>query len=105
MSLAQGPFSTAYKALLTTVRSKYPDALILCAIGPMLYGTGLSSATSYITAAVADVNAAGDPKVKVLNLGQQDASKGTGCDWHPNVAENQRMAELLIQELRASLGW
>jgi lysophospholipase L1-like esterase len=105
MSLAQEPFTTAYKALLATVRGKYPDALILCAIGPLLYGTGLMNATSYINAVVADVNAAGDAKVKALNFGQQDASKGTGCDWHPSAAENQRMADLLVQELRAALSW
>ncbi len=105
MSLGQSAFSSSYKALLTKVRSKYPDALILCGIGSLLYGTGLSNATSYIGAVVAEANAAGDPKVKVLNFGQQDASKGTGCDWHPNVTENQRMADLLVKELRASLNW
>ena len=105
MTLAQSAFSAPYKALLASVRSKYPDALILCAIGPLLYGTGLSNATSYINAVVAEVNAAGDPRVKVMNFGQQDAAKGTGCDWHPNVVENQRMADILVQELRATLGW
>jgi hypothetical protein len=30
---------------------------------------------------------------------------GTGCDWHPNSSEHQRMAELLVTELRAELGW
>jgi len=105
MALGQSAFSGSYKALLASVRGKYPDALILCAIGPLLYGTGLSNATSYITAVVAEVNAAGDQKVKVLNFGQQDATKGTGCDWHPNVNENQRMADLLVTELRTSLGW
>jgi hypothetical protein len=105
MSLAEAPFSTAYKAFISTVRGKYPDAYIYCAIGPLLYSTGLTNATAYINALVADVNAAGDTKVKVLNFGQQDSSKGTGCSYHPNATENQRMADLLVQELRSSLGW
>lgn len=105
MALAQSAFSAPYKALLASVRSKYPDALILCGIGPLLYGSGLSNATSYINAIVAEVNAAGDPNVKVMNFGQQDATKGTGCDWHPNATENQRMADILVRELRATLGW
>ena len=105
MGLGQSAFSDSYRALLASVRSKYPDALILCAIGPLLYGTGLSNATSYINAVVAEANAAGDAKIKVLNFGQQDATKGTGCDWHPNVNENQRMADLLVKELRMSLSW
>lgn len=105
MSLDQAAFSGAYEAFLATVRSTYPEALILCAIGPMLYGTGLSNATAYINALVTKVNAAGDAKVKVLDFGQQNASNGTGCHWHPNAIENQRLAGILVTELRASLGW
>jgi endoglucanase len=105
MSLPESSFSTAYKAFVGTVHEKYPDALILCAIGPLLYGTGLTNATAYINALVTELNAAGNQKVKVLDFGQQNASLGTGCDWHPNVAENQRMADLLTKELRNSLGW
>lgn len=105
MSLDQGSFSTAYEALLETVRDKYPDALILCAIGPLLYGTGLTNARAYINAVVTAAQGAGDTKIEVLDFGQQDSSKGTGCDYHPNVAENQRMAEMLVAKLRSSLGW
>jgi lysophospholipase L1-like esterase len=105
MNLAEAPFTTAYKALITTVREKYPKALILCAVGPLLYGPGLTSARAYINAVVTSVTGAGDKNVKVLDFGQQDASKGTGCDWHPSAAENQRMGELLAKELRMSLGW
>jgi hypothetical protein len=105
MALAEAPFSNAYKAFIGTVRDQYPDAVILCAIGSLLYGTGLTNATAYIEAVVAELNGAGDQKVKVLNFGQQNASLGTGCDWHPSVAENERMADLLAAELRNSLGW
>jgi lysophospholipase L1-like esterase len=105
MSLGQSAFSTAYSGFLTTVRSKYPDALILCAIGPLLYGTGLTNATTYINAIVQDANQKGDSKIKVLDFGSQDASQGTGCDWHPNTAEQQRMADILSAELKKSLGW
>jgi hypothetical protein len=41
----------------------------------------------------------------LLDLGTQDALAGTGCSWHPNVAEDARMAALLAAELKASLGW
>lgn len=105
MMLGSAEFSDAYSALVAQARSKYPDALIYCAVGPMLYGTGLSNARSYLQALVADKNSKGDAKLKLLDFGQQDASKGTGCDWHPSVAENQRMAEQLTQELKQALGW
>jgi lysophospholipase L1-like esterase len=105
MALGEAAFSGAYRAFLGTVRAKYPAALILCAIGPLLYGTGLTNATAYINALVAEANQNGDQNVKVLDFGQQNASLGTGCDWHPNVAENQRMADRLVTELEQALGW
>jgi hypothetical protein len=105
MNLGQSDFSNAYSAFLATVRGKYPDALVLCAVGPLLYGTGLTNATSYITAVVQAANQKGDQKVKLLNFGSQDATKGTGCDWHPNAAEQKRMADILTSELKTSLGW
>jgi hypothetical protein len=105
MNLGQTEFSNAYTAFLGAVRGKYPDALILCAIGPLLYGAGLANAKAYIPALVQALNAAGDTKIKVLDLGGQNASQGTGCDWHPNTTEHQRMAGVLVTELKASLGW
>jgi hypothetical protein len=105
MNLGQTEFSTAYSAFLSTVRKKYPDALILCAIGSLLYGTGLTNATTYINAVVQAANQSGDQNVKVLNFGSQDASQGTGCDWHPNVAEQQRMGDILTAELKKDFSW
>lgn len=105
MSLGQSDFSNAYTAFIATIRGKYPDALILCAVGPLLYGTGLTNATAYITAIVQGANQKGDQKVKLLNFGSQDATKGTGCDWHPNATEQKRMADILTSELKSSLGW
>jgi hypothetical protein len=98
-------FQTAYTAFLTTIRGKYPDAVIFCAIGPLLFGDGLVNATKYITAVVANANANGDSKVQVLDFGQQDATKGTGCDYHPNVAEHMVMADTLVAAVRAAVGW
>jgi lysophospholipase L1-like esterase len=105
MNLVADAFTAPYAAFVATVREKYPDAFIYCAVGPMLYGTGLSNARTYITDLVASVNASGDSKVKSLDFGQQNGLLGTGCDWHPNESEHQRMAELLEAVLRADLGW
>jgi len=105
MTLGSDAFTTAYRAFLATVRGKYSHAWIYCAIGSLLYGTGLTNATTYINALVATANAGGDTKVKVLNFGQQDTSLGTGCDYHPSAVEHQRMAGILTNELRSTLGW
>jgi len=104
-NLTADKFKPAYSAFLATIREKYPDALILCAVGSMLSGTDRSNAVMYINELVASRSAQGDDKVKLLDLGTQDALKGTGCSWHPNVTEDARMAGLLAAELKSSLGW
>jgi hypothetical protein len=104
-NLTADKFKPAYSAFLATVRDEYPDALILCAVGSMLSGADRNNALMYINELVAERSAQGDQKVKLLDLGTQDALKGTGCSWHPNVAEDARMAGLLAAELKSSLGW
>jgi hypothetical protein len=71
----------------------------------MLGGVDRTNALMYLQELVASRADQGDKKVKVLDLGTQDALKGTGCSWHPNVAEDARMAGLLAAELKSSLGW
>ena len=105
MNLTAEEFTPPFKAFIATVREKYPDAWIYAAIGPLLYQAGLANARAYINAMVVDLNAAGDTKVKVLDFGQQNSLLGTGCDYHPNATENQRMADLLVTRLRSDLTW
>ncbi len=104
-NLTADKFKPAYSAFLSSVRTKYPAALVLCAVGSMMSGTDRDNAVKFINELVADRAAQGDAKVKLLDLGTQDVLKGTGCAWHPNVAEDQRMAALLAAELKSSLGW
>jgi hypothetical protein len=104
-NLTADKFKPAYAAFLTVVRGKYPDALILCAVGSMLGGTDRDNAVQYLTDIIKERAGKGDTKVKLLDLGTQDVLKGTGCTWHPNIAEDQRMAALLSAELKSSLGW
>ncbi|HZU85359.1 MAG TPA: endo-1,4-beta-glucanase, partial [Polyangiaceae bacterium] len=90
---------------IATVRGNYPDAWIFCTVGPLLYGTGLTMATSYIQDVVAAAHASGDMKVQFVDFGQQNTSLGTGCQYHPNTTEHQAMANKLVAALRTSLGW
>jgi hypothetical protein len=101
-NLTAEKYKPAYTAFVTTIREKYPDALILCALGSMLSGTNRDNAEQYLNEIVDEL---GDDKVKFLDLGTQDVLQGTGCAWHPNVAEDARMAGLLEAELKASLDW
>jgi lysophospholipase L1-like esterase len=105
------PFPAAYLAFVRDVRARYPDAYILCVLGPMLTDTwpedrkALTTARQGITAAVAALTADGDAALGFLELPPQDGSTGFGCDWHPSVATHARMASALEAALRARLGW
>jgi endoglucanase len=104
-NLTADKFKPAYAAFVGKVREKYPNALILCAVGSMLGDADHALAVEFLKSIADERESNGDTRVKVLDLGTQDALKGTGCSWHPNVAEDQRMADLLVKELRASLSW
>ena len=101
---SQVEFETAYAALLERIRTAYPDALILCTLGP---GSGGDHAIffGYIENVVQARIAQGDTKVTSFVLPATDANDGFGCDWHPSLATHERMAEALVAALRAELGW
>lgn len=103
------PYETAYKSFIATVRSHYPDAWIFLTIGSMTGEPGLSQVKAHLANVVAAGAATGDQKLASFDLGVQnmgaDGSVPTGCDWHPNVADHQRMAGILQQQLSAKLGW
>ncbi len=98
------PYATALGAFVDTVRSKYPNAWIFCALGTMLGNPSHDQASAYINSVV-QAHRSDAGKVAFVDFGIQDALKGTGCDWHPNTAEDQRMANLLVPAIKQKLGW
>jgi hypothetical protein len=98
------PYVMALGTFADTVRSRYPAAWIFFAVGTMYsavqHGKALSYAQSVVNARGGD-----NGKVAAVDLGSQDALQGTGCDWHPSAAEDQRMADILVPVLKQKLGW
>jgi hypothetical protein len=96
-------FKDALKKLVTTVRTKYPNAWIFPLSGPMTDNNSRMLLGNYIKMGIAEL---GDPKVFYVDIGTQDAcNKPTGCGWHPSVAEHKRIADLLTPVLKSKLGW
>ncbi|KAH9816992.1 SGNH/GDSL hydrolase family protein [Teratosphaeria destructans] len=99
-------FQGAYQKLLAQVRGKYPDALIFCALGPLMSDTypagqkALSTARKDIQSALKSAN---DDKVFFVEFPPQGAD--VGCDYHPNVATQAAMAEQLAEAIGAKTGW
>ncbi|MEY4551336.1 MAG: hypothetical protein RL685_7531 [Pseudomonadota bacterium] len=101
----QAEFETAFGTLLERIRSGYPEALILATVGPLLNGTDLSTARSYIANVVQARNTAGDARVKSFELAPTNAADGYGCDYHPSLRTHEIMGEALTAVLRTELGW
>lgn len=100
-------FRSAYGRLLEEIRDRYPEALLLAVVGPMLTDAfpegarAWSTARSDVSAIVADLTARGDTKVRFLALTPQQAPYGE--DYHPTVATHRRMAEEVAAEIRRLL--
>jgi len=97
-------FTSTYQEFLARLRLLYPEAFILCTVGPMLSSSMLATARTSIAAAVAARSAAGDMRVKAYEM-MTPNSAPQGCDSHPNLVTQQAMAAELEMVLRAELGW
>src|SRR5262249_20738501 len=99
------PYEQAYEKLIQQVRSHYPNAFIVCATGSMLSGDPLTKQKAYVNEAVHTMNQNGDARVSYADLGLQDANDGLGCDWHPSLVTQQKMATRLTAAIKAVTGW
>jgi len=102
-----GPsFEGAYGSLLGQIRENYPDALIFCALGPMLSDTypqgenQLSVARQYIQSVV---QSSMDPNVFYIEFPTQGSAEG--CDSHPNVSTQAAMGAQLAVAIMHKTGW
>lgn len=95
-------FVSAYVDFMAHLRDVHPDAYIL-AISPSLFGQEATMVDGYLQAIVDERVAAGDAAVGWANVNVEWI--GSGCDGHPNVVTHQAMAERLVDELEARLGW
>jgi lysophospholipase L1-like esterase len=103
------PYETAYVKLVNLVRSHNPDAWIFLTIGSMFGDPELSQVKARLATVVKTVTDGGDNKVTTFDFGSQnlgaDGTVPTGCDWHPNAADDARMAGILQQQITSKLGW
>jgi hypothetical protein len=90
----------AYVDFVKTIRAKYPDAYIICALGSMDATSPGSKWTGYISAAVAQLKQENSSeKIDTLFF------DFTGYKKHPRVAQHRANAAKLTAFVRAKLGW
>jgi len=106
-STSDGPseaqFVGAYSDLLETIRSKYPAALVLCTVAPLLGADEAKLVQGFIDKAVQARASVGDSHIKRIDLSTPNDT--WGCDWHPSAATHEAMADLLSDVLKTELGW
>jgi len=90
----------AMTAFVAKVRSHYRSAPIVLASSPMLGGVQHTTEKGYL-----DIVAKTDSRTVVLDLPEQQASDGFGCDFHPSEITAQKMADRLKRQLHSLLGW
>jgi lysophospholipase L1-like esterase len=110
------PFVTAYVAFLHQLRGHYPQAQIVCALGPTL-GTKRTMAATDSQNAVKQAQAGGDMRVQMLQIAEAEGGTafgfdeqlggidGFGCAYHPSAKTHEIMAAKLTPVLKALLGW
>lgn len=98
-------FKAAYEDFVTRLRSRYPQARIICAVGPMMsdaYPAGQShwsTLQGWVSSLVKDFNGRGDTRVHYLAFTPQTAPYGE--DWHPSAATHEAMATRLTEFIRS----
>jgi lysophospholipase L1-like esterase len=103
-------FTLLYTELYERVRRVHPQAVIACALGPMLsdvYPPGrrnLTQARKYMRAIVGKLKTR-DSKVELLEFPEQKHADGMGCGFHPSLKTHKLMAERLVNFARERLGW
>jgi len=102
------PYVTATVDFVRTLKTKFPAVKVLLATSPML-GNGFPANQMHRTKARMYLDLAAtmimDPDVTVSEIAEQKAADGYGCDYHPNVVTNQKMAAAIVADIRRVTGW
>lgn len=99
------PFDDAYVFMLRRLRTAYPDAQIIGAIGGSLWGKRYAAAKTSISDAIEFVRKEGDAKVSFVEFKPKAGKDRYGCDYHPSTRAQAEMAAALEQEITRSIGW
>ncbi len=104
-------FVRVYARLFGQVRDAYPDAFVVCSLGPMLsdaYPLGrnnLTHAKRYMRAVEKKLRDEGFDNFEFLEFPEQNHAHGLGCGFHPSRKTHRLMAERLVALVRKRLSW
>jgi lysophospholipase L1-like esterase len=102
------PYVTAYVEFVQQLATRFPSAKILMATSPMLSNSfpanemHRTKARMYLDLAATTI---ANPNVSVVEIAEQRAADGYGCDYHPNAATHVIMATAITADIRRVTGW
>ena len=94
-----------YQKLLKMVRQHNPKAKIVFLTGSMLYHQELQLAKQLLDEVTAEAQKAGDKEVYRFDMAPINGNKYYGNDWHPNIYQDEKMANELTPYLRKLMNW
>jgi lysophospholipase L1-like esterase len=95
-------FVRDYTRFVAGVRARYPNAKLLLLTSAMLDAAKNQTLAGYLQRVIDARTAAGDSAIARFGFKGRYTS---GCDGHPDLAEQLRMADELEPEVRARMGW
>ncbi|MCF2947104.1 GDSL-type esterase/lipase family protein [Paraglaciecola aquimarina] len=87
-----------YQDFVSSIRSKYPSAQLICAMGSM-DATKIEKWPNYVRKAVANLKEKGDNKIDTIFF------EFTGYGAHPRVAQHKANAKKLTAFIRSKMNW
>ena len=94
-----------YQTLLKTVRQHNPKAKIVFLTGSMLYNEEERLQKQLLDEVTAEAKKAGDKEVYRFDMTHIDSDAFYGNDWHPNIRQDEKMADELTPFLRKLMNW
>ncbi len=104
-------FRGAYEGLVRTLRARYPQAHIVCLLGPGIFDDwprevhARASARALLADMVEALRQEGETRVHLVEVPVRKKEEGLGCQWHPSTRTHQRVSWQLTEVLRELLGW
>ena len=95
----------SYQKFLKMVRQHNPKAKIVLLTGSMLYNQELQIAKQLLDELTEKAHKAGDKEVYRFDMNHIDGEEFLGNDWHPNVYQDEKMANELTAYLRKLMNW
>jgi len=102
-------FRATYINFIKELRTKYPQAEIVCTVGPMMNNicpkNALNTARYLIQTITKQLNDSGDENMYYFELSPQNGQLGYGADWHPSAAQQRKNTLELTRYIKTITGW